>query len=53
MASTSPKFSLTNPAAACSNSMSEMMWQGALMEKPTCTMADALAKTYPECLVKM
>jgi len=33
--------------------MTEMMWQGALMEKPTSKMADTLAKTYPACVVKM
>ncbi|KAE9524396.1 hypothetical protein AGLY_015233 [Aphis glycines] len=53
IASTSPILSLLSPASTCSNSMTEMMWQGALMEKPTSKMADTLAKTYPACVVKM
>ncbi|KAF0773776.1 DUF4485 domain-containing protein [Aphis craccivora] len=53
IASTSPILSLLSPASTCSNSMTEMMWQGALMEKPTSKMADTLAKTYPVCVVKM
>ncbi|VVC37441.1 Hypothetical protein CINCED_3A006598 [Cinara cedri] len=53
VASSSPILTLTNPASTCSNSMTEMMWQGALMEKPTSKMAEELAKTYPVCLVKM
>lgn len=51
--STSPLLTLVSPASTCSNSMSEMMWQGALLEKPTSKMAEELAKTYPACLVKM
>lgn len=53
IASTTPMLTLTKPASTCSNSMTEMMWQGALMEKPTDKMAEALAKAYPVCLVKM
>ncbi|XP_050426955.1 uncharacterized protein LOC126837169 [Adelges cooleyi] len=50
--SSSPTMALTNPASSCSNAMSEMMWQEALLEKPTSKVAEALAKTYPVCLVK-
>lgn len=53
VATTSPKLELTYPASGCPNSMSEMMWQGALMEKPTTKIAEALAKVYPVCLVKV
>ncbi|XP_022173257.1 uncharacterized protein LOC111035790 [Myzus persicae] len=53
ISSTSPMLFLLSPASTCSNSMTEMMWQGALMEKPTSKMAETLAKTYPVCLIKM
>ncbi|XP_050527685.1 uncharacterized protein LOC126897831 isoform X2 [Daktulosphaira vitifoliae] len=52
VSSSSPIMTLTNPAANCSNSMSEMMWQEALLEKPTIKVAESLSKTYPVCLVK-
>lgn len=50
---TSPLYTLTTPASTCSNSMTEMLWQGTLIEKPTSKVAETLAKTYPACLVKM
>ncbi|XP_060836391.1 uncharacterized protein LOC132919056 [Rhopalosiphum padi] len=53
VASTTAILTLTSPASTCSNSVSEMMWGRALAEKPTTKVTDALAKTYPICLVQM
>ncbi|XP_060866952.1 uncharacterized protein LOC132942518 [Metopolophium dirhodum] len=53
VASTSALLTLTSPASTCTNSVSEMMWERALAEKPTNEVTNGLYKTYPACLVQV